>query len=140
MNLDSINSNLDAKKFWNIKYGEPDYFSTESDIWDIISVIDDMKSELKSLETEISYRDTENQNHYKLNRTIALHFAIEAGEVYLTKIRDIVESKLQPVEVEKEFADEYGHPYEREFDDIDDPWRENGLFNDDDEDNDGRYK
>ena len=119
-----VNSRHDAMNFWLTVFGEPDYLSTLEDADEIESLLSDLREEFDSLEREIKRTNTSNQ--FKLNKVTSLYFVINEGEHYLAALRIVIENRS--VLAEKEFADEYGHPYEREFDD-EDQWRENSLFN-----------
>jgi len=121
-----VNSRNEAMNFWLTNFGEPDYFTTPQDVVEIELLIADLQKEFESLKRGIVY----NENHFKLNKIISLHFVINEGEHYLASLNLVIESKCVPVE-EETFADEYGHPYDREFDDASDPWREDSLFSDD---------
>ena len=131
-----VNSKNDAMNFWLTNFGEPDYFSTPQDADAIESLLSELQEDFNSLKKEIARTNTE--NHFKLNKVTSLYFIVNEGEHYLAALRIVVENKYVPVE-EETFADEYGHPLQREFDD-DDPWREDSLFDTGEEDDDDDYE
>ena len=96
--INSINSYLSAKTLWTEEFGEPEFFA-QADIPDVVEELYTLESELKSLEVEISRRD--NISHYKLNRTISLHFVIKSGNEYLDTINELVYEGVYEAELEQ---------------------------------------
>ena len=90
----------DATKFWNDNFGTPDYFSKAEDFTEISELLIELSDELDSLEREVK-RIGDNMNAYRMNRTIALHFTVEAGQEYLRKLNDVVYDNTYEAELEK---------------------------------------
>lgn len=126
-----VNSKNEAMNFWLTNFGEPDYFSTTQDADAIESLLSELREDFDSLRKEIARTDT--KNHFKLNKAISLHFIVNEGEHYLAALRIVVESKCVPVE-EEDVADEYGYRKNPEY--YDDPWREDSLYGDEEENDD----
>jgi hypothetical protein len=113
--VNSVNAYSHAEALWIDTFGEPDYFSSMSDVNDAQIQYDILNEEFISLQSEIEQRDTVTQ--YKLNRVVALHFMILSGDDYMTKILDVVyegtlETELEGVNIDDTISDTKKYPWE----------------------------
>jgi hypothetical protein len=92
-----IGSYSDAKTLWRNEFGDPESF-TEADVPDVEEFLRNLESELITLEAQIKSRD--NISHYKLNRTIALHFVVKSGNEYIDEINALVYEGVYEAELE----------------------------------------
>jgi hypothetical protein len=92
-----IGSYSEAKKLWNEEFGEAAFF-TQADVPDVEDLLRNLESELITLEAEVASRD--NISHYKLNRTIALHFVVKSGNEYIDEINALVYEGVYEAELE----------------------------------------
>ena len=126
MNENKINSYFDAEKFLMNMFGEPDYFSRPEDVTEVEEYLDMYRNEYDELQRYIKNVSFENLNQYKINRNIALHFLLNAGDEYLRILHDCVYSK--EYEEQLEALDEVveGKGYWPEYPDMTDDERNFG--------------
>ena len=108
MDETTINSYSDANTFIKNMFGDPDYFSKAEDITDVEEYLDEFRTELETLERYVKNVEYKNINHFKLNRSITLHFLLEAGDDYIELLREVIDTKQYEVqldELEEEVAD-----------------------------------
>lgn len=101
MDENKINSYHNAEVFLQNMFGEPDYFSKTEDITEIEEYLNQFRTEHESLERYAKNVSYENANQFKLNRCIALHFLLKAGDDYIGLLHDVVYSN----DYEKQLAE-----------------------------------
>lgn len=116
-----INSEEDALAFWIEEYGEPNSFISFDELADVEIKLAYLKLEDESLKREIASRDVFHMNEYKINKSIELHFLLEAGSRYFDACAEY--AGMQEERLEKEYDRDF-----REYNDYKDNWRDDSLF------------
>jgi len=98
---DTINSNKEAREYWENEFGSPEFFSSYEELTDPEMKLEEFKSEYKKLQHEVNIREVGTINEFKINRNIELHFLIHEGEPYLVECAEKVEL------VENDLVEEY---------------------------------
>lgn len=99
--VDIINSIEDAEDYWIVELGHPDYLSKPEDITMAQSKLSEYVAELDVYERRIKNMHVDNLNHYVINKTIALHFIVEAGQTYIEKLNNVIYNTMMEKELEK---------------------------------------
>jgi hypothetical protein len=116
MDENNINSYHDAESFMMTKFGEPDYFTKSEDITQVEEYLNPFREELESLERYVKNVSDENVNHFKLNRSISLHYLLRAGTDYIELLQDVVYDKEIKAIDDDEVVEEIFYEKEDMFD------------------------